>query len=408
VFKATPFHIDNNRFYYEPRVLWSVARVGNTIDQAYPPTSPPTQSATQPTGYVKLDKSHFQNPGKYPIRITHAIVSPVGYLFRDRIATVSGQVDQCMAGLGRVKMRVSFPKSSWIERIDTDVMSFANTPTAEPSLDDDADLNRASGLFGVSRWTFDPSYIMPSRSILDFELSAIGSYQNVLQPVSASMLFMERGGRMLGHGRTRAPEDIQGSPSLWAPNLTAWPQSHVPTIGDFFAANNGAAGAGKPAAFPPEGKFKAYTYNHQLASRGLPYTEVTGFAIALDQIAIDTAAIAQFGEGRIAPIAQRIITKAKNATAGTLQPWWRDGAPLSLVTPTQNNAAWVHKWDQPFELGPGEYLEVSLQAPPPRTMTFGVPTSIQPVYNVGVSFLGYAVVEDNNAKMYRDFADTAV
>lgn len=397
MFKPTPFKIDNDRFFYEPRALWSVARVGNTVDP---------KSQTQPAGYVKLEKNHFQNPGKYPIRITHAIVSPVGYFCRDTVATTAGMVDSCMAGIGRMKMRISFPRSTWIERLDTDVMSFANVPTAEPSFEDDATYDRVSGLFGVSRWTFEPSMIIPSRSILGLELSAIQAYAGVTDPVTASMAFYERGGRMLGHGRVRAPEDIDPSPSSFVltPSPVAWPQSHVPVIGDFFALNFGVAGSGPGAAFPPQGFFPRAEYNRQLANRGLPYTEVTGFAVALDQMNIDDAAIAAYpNAGRLAPISQRIITKAKNATAGTQQPWWRDGAPLSLVTPTQNNAGWVHKWDQPFELGPGEFCEISLQAPPPRTMTFDeLPVTINPVYNVGVSLVGYAVVEDNSPKVYRD------
>lgn len=393
--KPTPFEINNDRFYYEPRVLWSVARVGNTLQ---------TQSVTQPKGFVKMDKGHFQNGGKYPIRITHAIVSPVGYLLRDVTASTAARVDQCMAGLGRIKMRISFPKSSWIERLDTDVYSFGNVPVGEPTFNDDPDafIEDGSGLFGVSRWTFDPSYILPQKATINLELSAIQSYGGVLEPVTASMVFHERGGRMLGHGRHRAPQEIEGSPSVFTADGVAWPGNHVPVIGDQFAIADGAAGKGPPPAFPPTGKWPSNVYNHQLGSRGLPYTEVTGFAVALEQILIDNSIHAQYG-AHAAPISQRIITKAKTRDAGTQQPWWRDGAPLSLVTPTMNNAGLVHKWEQPFELGPGEYMEVSLQAPPTRSFAFGQnpPVQVDPIYNVGVSFLGYAVVEDNSPKVYR-------
>lgn len=394
MFKSTPFQIDNDRFYYEPRVLWSVARVGNTIDE---------QSETQPAGFVKMDKSHFQNPSKYPFRITHAIISPVGYLFRDRTASLSTRVDQCMAGLGRVRVRMSFPKRSWIERLDTDVYSFGNVNCSEPNFLDDptAELARSSGLLGLSRWTFDPSYIVPQKATINLELSQIQSYSGVLDPVTASMIFHERGGRMLGHSRHRAAEDIYGSPTSYVNDGVAWPRGHAPVIGDNYAVADGAAGLGDKAAFAPSGKWAANRYNHQLGSRGLPYTEVTGFAVALDQIAIDKAVEGAFAGGALAPISQRIITKAKTRDAGTMQSWWRDGAPLSLVTPTMNNAGMVHKWEQPFELGPGEYMEVSLQAPPPRTMDFDGPTTVNPIYNVGVSFLGYAVVEDNSPKVYR-------
>ncbi len=395
MFKPTPFKIDNDRFYYEPRALWSVGRVGPLLQP---------QTPGHPAGNLQMPKEHFQNGSRWPIRITHAIVSPIGYLFRDRDAVGASSWDAAMVGVGRMKMAIAFPKRSWIERINTDVMSFATEATAEPGFLDDPTLEHASGLFGVSRWTFDPSYIVPFRASIEIILSTIQQYATLgflAARAPASLIVHERGGRMLGHGRTRAPANLEYGPTFTTAAPATWPQSHVAVPGDFYAINNGAVGT-QNQAFPADQKWPSDDYRRQQAARGLPYTEITGFAVAIAQSQIDDAADAAFAGGRVAPIAQRIITKGRTRDAGTQEAWWRDGAPLSLVTPTMNNCGFVHKFEQPFELGRGEGLEVSLQAPGPRTFTFGQgEITVNPNYNVGVSFLGYAIVEDNNEKVFR-------
>ena len=402
MFRPTPFEINNDRFYYEPRALWSVGRVVSA-----PLLNP--QTLGHPAGFLQLPKEHFRNGSRWPIRITHAIVSPIGYLFRNidvSSPTNPAQYDAAMAGIGRMKMAIAFPKRSWIERLNTDVMSFATEPTGEPSMDSDPILDHSSGLFGVSRWTFDPSYILPFRSTIEILLSTIQAYGQEFPAAPASLAVHERGGRMLGHSRTRAPADLEYGPNPIPPDYFSWPQTHSATPPDNFALINGLAGP-QNQAFPPSQKWPSDDYRRQQASRGLPYTEVTGFAVAIDQSAVDDYIDVGIPGGQFAPISQRIITKGRTRDAGTQEAWWRDGAPLSLVTPTMNNAGFVHKFEQPFELGRGEGLEVALQAPAPRTFTAtpaqGPPVEITvaPAYNVGVSFLGYAIVEDNNTKVYR-------
>ncbi len=394
MFKPIPFAIDNDRFYYEPRVLWSTARIGASIE---------ARSSTQPGGYQPLPKEHYRNGSRWPIRITHALISPVGYLLASGNADDESVFDQAMAAISRTNLRIAFPKSSWIERLDTDVLNFATEATAEPGFLGDPDLEYASGLFGTSRWTFDPSYIVPRKVTLDLILSTIQLYNTgEVRPVgSASLAFFERGGRMLGHSRSRPSAPLEYAPT-WQIANGAWPDANTPIIGDGYAINLGVSGPQKQT-FPGQQKWPSNLYLHQLASRGLPYTEVTGFSVAIDQIDIDDQVTnldgaGLFSDARVAPIAQRIITKASTRDGGTQERWWRDGAPLSLVTPTQNNCAFVHKFADPFIIGPGDGMEVGLQAPAARTVN-DVP--ILGPYNVGVSFLGYACVEDNDKKVYR-------
>lgn len=400
MFKPIPFDIDNNRFYYEPRVLWSVGRVGPGIQ---------TRTQFQGTGYQPLPKEHYRNGSRWPIRITHAIISPVGYLYSSADAAIVNAYDAAMAAIGRMKIRIAFPKSSWIERLDTDVMNFATQSCAEPSFSGDPDLEYSSGLFGVSRWDFEPSYIVPRKVTLDLILSTIQLYNTGEEepPVgSASLAFFERGGRMLGHARNRPAADLEYGPTFvpaaGAPAAGAWPDSNSPVVGDFFALNLGVSGP-QGQTFPGKQKWPSNLYLHQLGSRGLPYTEVTGFSVALDQIDIDDAVHTLDGgglvtNGRVAPLAQRIITKASTRDGGTQERWWRDGAPLSLVTPTLNNCGMIHRFDDPFILGPGDGMEVGLQSPLAREIGIA---SFSGIYNVGVSFLGYACVEDNNEKVFR-------
>lgn len=392
--RPIPFAIDNDRFYYEPRALWSTGRVGPAVQ---------TRTQFQGTGYQPLPKEHYRNGSRWPIRITHAIVSPVGYLFRSVTAGPVGQYDSAMAGIGRMKLRIAFPKSSWIERLDADVMDFATEPAAEPSFAGDAALEYSSGLFGLSRWTFEPSYIVPRKVTLDLILSTIQGYTPSGAGVgTAAAIFHERGGRMLGHARSRPEAALAYGPSYVAGD-PAWPDTNVPVVGDVYADAFGLGGQ-QGQTFPGNQKWPSNLYLHQLGSRGLPYTEVTGFAVAIDQIDIDDdvhAAMGGFGgatNGLLAPVSQRIITKAQTRDGGTQERWWRDGAPLSLVTPTLNNAGFVHRFGDAFILGPGEGLEVGLQSPITRQIG---ETALSAVYNVGVSFLGYACVEDNNQKVYR-------
>lgn len=396
MFRPTPFQIDNDRFYYEPRALWSVGRVTQNPSGAQPRTE------TQPQGFLKLDPNDFYNGSRFPIRITHALVSPVGYLFRRITATAPGGFDACMAGLGRMRMRVSFPRRMFVDRLDTDLYSFGNTAVAEQGFEDDGTFDYSSGLLGASRWDFEPSYIAPRKTTIDLQLSVLQKIAGQSAEAKASFLVMERGGRMLGHARVRPPEAVEFGHRASTQGVH-WPQTNTPVAGDPFLINVGANGP-QTQVFPASGQFPHNVYLHQLAARGLPYTEITGFSVAIDQIGIDDElhAMGLYATAGIAPVAQRIITKARTRDAGTGEWWWKPGAPLSLVTPSLNNCALVHRFAQPFELGPGEGLEVSLQAPPPRTFTFGEqPVTITPLYNVGVSFLGYAVVEDNAHKVYR-------
>jgi hypothetical protein len=389
VFKPTPFHVDHDRYYYEPRALWSSA----SVQSAAPSTS------QRPGGFVDLPKEDFKNPSRWPIRLTHAIVSPVGYLYRSIETPNALFYDQSIAGLGRMRMQIAFPKRSWIDRIDTDVMSFANVPTAEPSFDG-SPLDYASGLFGTSRWTFPVPYIVPRKASIEIVLSTIQTYTAVgltptAVPVRASIGVHERGGRMLGNTRWRAPTLVEYAP-VPSPGAGVWPAGPVPVLPDRWGLTQSSPGLQRQV-FSPSQAWQASDYNRQLASRGLPYTEITGFCVALDQIDFDDAVAVNGPPGELAPIAQRIITKGRTRDAGTGEQWWRDGAPLALVTPTMT-PGFVHRFDDPVMLGPGEGLEVALQAPAPRLVG---QTTITPFYNVGVSFCGYAVVEDNNQKVYR-------
>jgi len=394
MFRPTPFQRDDDRFYYEPRALWSVGRVNSAL---------PDQTAAKPAGFLTLPKEDFKNPSRYPIRITHACISPVGYLFANWVAqnpNKAAQYDQAMSSLGRMRIAIAFPKRSWIERVNTDVMSFGTVPTAdlEPALD------RRSGLFGISRWTFPESYLLPRKASIEIILSTISTYRtdDPQVDVPACVIVHERGGRMLGHGRWRRPAPLEYAPNV-AVAGAAWPAGQTPIVGDFFANLNNLVANPQGQVFPPSQKWPSSDYNRQLGSRGLDYTEVQGFGVHIDQIDYDDALDKSVnGPGDIAPIAQRIITKGRTRDAGTGEQWWRDGAPLSLVTPTMT-PAFVHKFAQPFELGPGEGIEVGLQPPPPRTVQ---PPDADPIiiassYNVGVSFCGYAVVQDDCKKVYR-------
>ncbi len=376
----TPFRPDHDRYFYEPRALWSVG-----YGQA---------TTTGPQRTIRFPQEHFINGSRFPIRLTKLCVSPVGYFARSFTAQNAAQFDACMAGITRSLLSLEYPMGYSGQRRPGPVHLYGTDPTGDPDMENTA-TPYASSLFGVSRWDFDLPYYVPQTYQVALELSNIRAYLGVLAqtPVSSARAFYERTGSLiLGHAVRRFGDietTVQGSAYPGGPQPFNVPDD-VP-----FTGANGASQTGWGAG----GRWPGGEWPRQKANRGLPYTESTGFSVFLDQRAFDDAAFAaynaQFPDLRMAPISQRIATKCRTIGAGTGEKWWRDGAPLSLVTPTITPAI-VRDLEDPIVLGPGESIIVSLQLPP--TYTVGQDT-VNPIYSVGVSFTGYAVVEDNNRKV---------
>lgn len=381
MFRPTPFQPDHDRFFYEPRVFWSTKMA---------------QASGLPRRTFAFPQEHFRNISRFPIRLTKLLLSPVGYLTRSYGTATAADYGLCMAALARAQISIEYPRGYSGQRRPMPTTLFKAEPTADPSPEVTA-TPEASSLFGVSRWDFDVPYIVPKDYQVPLELSGVRTYDTLgilPQALRMNRAFFERTRSwILGH--------VVGIPGLLGtvPNGAAFPGGPQP-----LEAPDGAIfpvlSSNTPALWGPGGAFPGGEWSRQRANRGLPYTEVTGFAVHIDQVLFDdtaAAGIAALGytDVRMAPVAQRVITRCRTVNAGTGERWWRDGAPLSLVTPTVNPSALVRTLEDPIVLGPGEAINVSLTLPETYVID---ETTIDPLFSIGASLAGYAVVEDNNVK----------
>lgn len=82
------------------------------------------------------------------------------------------------------------------------------------------------------------------------------------------------------------------------------------------------------------------------------------------------------------PLGARVGTKARLGGAGPRTGFWREGAPMSLVSPSRTTAM-VHQLEVPIVLAPGDQVEVEVSAPHRPADDEGLPST-----NVGVSLAG--------------------
>lgn len=376
----TPFRPDHDRYFYEPRAFWSVG-------YGQPSTTGPQRT-------IRFPQEHFINGSRFPIRLTKLCVSPVGYLARSFTAADPSQFDACMAGISRALVSLEYPMGYSGQRRPGPTHLYGTDPTGDPDMENTA-TPYVSSLFGMSRWDFDLPYYVPQTYQVALELSNVRGYQGVtgsLNYASWRAFYERTGSLILGHAVQRFGL-IQTSPLGFG-----FPGGPQPFDSPDNAVFPGLAG-NAPSGWSAGGRWPGEEWPRQKANRGLPYTESTGFGVFLDQRAFDDEVFADFfatfPDIRVAPLSQRIATKCRTIGAGTGEKWWRDGAPLSLVTPTIT-PAFVRDLEDPIVLGPGESVIVSLQLPPTRVVD---DTTVDPIYSVGVSLTGYAVVEDNNRKV---------
>jgi hypothetical protein len=137
--------------------------------------------------------------------------------------------------------------------------------------------------------------------------------------------------------------------------------------------------------------FSSRDWRGDEAARGVTHKELRGFGFGIDQIDYDDHLQGVAGNvvpGQpVTPMASKLGTRCKLNTGGSGEWWWEPGAPLSLVAPTLGPAQ-VYEFHEPIKLAKGEALEVNIEVP----STINV-ERIPQQYIVGVSMLGYAIVE---------------
>lgn len=386
--------IDTDRFYYEPRAYWQVV----AIESDEP-------GNTGLLARVKLDEQRFRNVSRFPVVLTHLLLSPIGYTVR--MAPGQTPVDtltfDCAASIiNKIQVAIAAPFSVHFDAWDMATPGFTALPTQNPvpaaysessASEETPDLAYASDLFGVTRWDFEIPYEMPSKAACRLDISAWPCSSALTPPAvdvspATAVLFNELTGSMGGHARLR--QRAVASPA--AGGARVYPKGSLLTPPDAFGVQGGGGTNDQDGVWDPAGLFQPKEYRAQENNRGgTPTQKVTGFAVAIDQIAHD---INLAGSGSnisgfpAAPMAQRMTCRARTETGGTQEWWWEPNAPLALVSPSMTPAL-VKKLESPIVLQPGEGLQIEIQAP---LETVVGEATIAPVYNVGISFTGFACV----------------
>lgn len=373
-------------FIYEPRAFWSVGRVELFEATARPPN------------VVQLNREHFYNGEKYPITLLYACVCAPGYVFDTFLADAvvvldpsnfrNDAVSQMEFGSLRIaaRQRQHYAKNAGL------VQMLTPRPRWEPSRQDVAGNEDAadSSLYNVFRWDYDAPMVIPARGDLEYELSTWLSPGGALfpdppafdPPPHAQIMFQELGTGPFGSNARISPNMVL--------NATSTPASWT-------AALWGADGFG--SAVPPQNtlpgvwnaaqRFTATQYARQnkTSDGSVP---VTGVGVMIDQQDYDTDIAAQAaGTGRVASLGTRIGTRARMRHGGTGAWWWREGAPLALVSP-HRTVAQVFEFRRPLTLQPGDSLEVELTFPTAPTVGQSPAYSIN---QLGVSVCGHAAIE---------------
>src|SRR6185503_5361115 len=319
---------DDDTLLHEPRALWTVqALLAEALEANV------EEDIVVSTGRVLVPKDDFKNTSRYPITLTKMCVCAIGYTYREYEFTATPEAvhNSMMAAQNQVKIFLSSPYSFHLDRNDFIVNQAPPDPTAEPGMRYDPTIGSySSGIWGLNRWTFDRCLWLPRKATLQLDI-----------------------------GTWIIPDLGFGAP----PAIYTSVQFDEPQTGILGGNNRLRARAAIPAVF-----------DTHAAAVGIP---------APDALGVDFAA------KPIAPIGTRIVTRAKCSNGGTNEWWWRPNAPLCLVSPTMGPAT-VYTLRKPIVLGPGEQLEVELQAPPIVTID---DTPFQPTYQIGVSFTGYATIE---------------
>jgi len=377
---------DGLRFTHEPRALWTVASQQAAAD-----------AAELDDARVRVNKDHFRNTTKYPMVLTHALVCAINYTYRSyAVETVDDLTDvqNSMAAQNLVEVFISAPYSLHYTARSALMALTPARPQAQPSLRYSLASPFASSPFGISRWAFDKTLVLPPKVACELDLSCMNvptQLTATYPSVRGTIAFDEASSGIFG-GNNRmtdqpgVPVAGGGFSLLWGRQLANLPFGADPF--GFVAAQQDFT----DQLWPVQLKFPANDYHRQETNRGQTHNFLTGFGVHIDQIAADVVlngAAAPTGGNQVAPFATKIGTRARTRNGGSGEWWWRPGAPLALVTPTMTPAM-VHRLPEQITLNPGEELDVELQFPVGPTIEG---TLYRPTYTVGVSFTGYAVIE---------------
>lgn len=348
---------------WEPRVLWDQVGVFDA--------SGPTE--------VRLRRNHFRNGEDFPYLLTHMLIAPVGVPYRRGAGAPAASM---ATALSRARVWVQHPDVRKVSRVFEGATTFwaQQSGTPRPSTGDPL----ASSVFGNMAWMFERPVRVPPMVRLVVRMSGCRlpalAASDPAAPLVTPTFFQEN------------PVNARVGPTR---QLRYRFENGLPGIG---AAQAAALGCAFNTSVSPDTVWSDDDFyrsrRQDPAFVGAEATEgsarrtgpsyLTGFNFHVNQLAID----GNMGAGIVnAPLGNTIGVSIGSSMGDPAikrdSPWWRGKAPLSLVCPTINDIAIVHRLPDPIRLQRGQALDVAVEL-----CRDGLTDQ-----TIGVSFVGYTQQE---------------
>lgn len=387
---------------YEPRALWQVVDV------------PFTNQLGVEGPEVVLEGTEWQNGSRYDFVLTHLILSPINYCVTNDAYEVLQNVTVSVAhsaspidvqrfspALGQclpIAPSPTFGDFSMGQFMPYDSSPRQIPPTVNPRTR--AVLFAQPRIFDVARWQFDMPYRLVRRGVVQFGLSKLGATDGGSNyNLRTTMGFDEAwssGSAFRQQMRTSIGE-LSISPAANSTPFGGRPLQSGP-VGD--------PGVGVGPIWAPESQFNPRDWQRQETLRGGGDGSgwLQGFTVHLPNYHnignLDDVTDSPVDSG--ISLATRLAVRAKTVNGGTNRAWWREGAPLVLVSPTIGAGACM-KLQTPIRLGNREQLRVTLRSEGRNNLLAAMIRAEGVVeqdrespgnHKVGVSLTGYAIVKD--------------
>lgn len=344
---------------WEPRVLWDQTGVFDAT------------AATE----VRLDRNHFRNSEDDPYVLTHMLIAAVG-VPRRRSASV---VASTLNGLRYARVWVQHPDVRKVARQFQFPLTFRAEQSGTPRPMVAA--SPASSVYGAWSWMFErPVRVPPMVSLVVRMTAARRSTAVALEatPPDVTPVFFQENPVNARQGPTKR--------LVWGFNNGLPGQNAA-----------GAAALGCVFDVPTAPPTTAWMWKDFYRSRrqdpaiiGGPETEssaertgpsfLTGFNFLVNQLSADTNTSGAFPNAPLGnTIGVSIGSSMGDPAVKRDSPWWRGMCPMSLVCPTMNDAAIIHRLPEPLRLQRGQAIDVAVEL-----CRDGLTDQ-----TIGVSFVGY-------------------
>lgn len=407
---------------YEPRALWQVVDV------------PFTNQLGVPGEEIILDGTEWMNGSRYDFVLTHMLMCPINYCVThdayEVLQNVSVSLSHSASPISLQRYSPAFgqtlpiaPSPTFWDRSLGQQAPYDFSPRQIPAPTVNPRTRRVMAaqprIFDVARWQFDQPYRLVRRGVVKFGLSslpAIGQDINDEGQMRVTMGFDEAwatGSAFRQQMRVKQGTIRTGFGTLSPPRATTDFSGFPLQAGPWTEATWDNAGS-----YPPESQFGPKDWQRQEAGRGggdgsgwlqgftvhLPnYRNQGELPVGLGLVNnIDGVPYSPLPDSGVS-LATRIGVRAETVNGGTNRAWWRDGAPLALVTPTLGASACM-KLQTPIRLGSKEQLRVVLRSEGKNNLLarliqlgdteFEQDRESAGNHKVGISLTGYAIVKD--------------